>query len=160
QRCMAVDPAARFRTAGDAYAALEKPERRRLAPSRRQILTLAAAAAAGAAGVALYPVGFRFYQKYAHLPEGAVVMLTPVLNSTGETRFDGLTVALQASLGQSAHFNVWNSQRLADVLRSMRADPNSTPDTRTWREIAFREKAPLIVFSTLSRVGSGYALSL
>jgi tetratricopeptide (TPR) repeat protein len=42
----------------------------------------------------------------------------------------------------------------------MRRDPRAPLKAKDWREVAFRDHASLVVFSTLSRVGDGYALAV
>ena len=49
---------------------------------------------------------------------------------------------------------------LGEVLRAMRWDPRTKPEAQQWREMAFREKAPLLVFSTLSKLADGYSFSI
>lgn len=155
-RCMEFDPKLRFANVNEAYQALSGARRHGVAPSRRTILALGA----GAAAMSLFAGGYRFLHQNAGLPNGALVVVSPLLNSTGESRFDGFTVALQGSLGQSSHLNVWSFDRLGAVLRSMRLEPEAKPTVFQWREIAFREQAPLLVFSTVSRLGAGYVLSI
>ena len=87
-------------------------------------------------------------------------MIASADNATHDSRFDGITPVLRADFGQSARFNVWDQQRLGEVLRAMRLDPQTKPAAKQWREIAFRENAPLLVFSTLSRLGDGYSFSM
>jgi tetratricopeptide (TPR) repeat protein len=109
--------------------------------------------------VALVVLGFRYLRRPGLQP-GSLIMVAATINSTGEPKFDGITYALRADLGQSSDFNIWDNQRLGEVSRSMRRDVTSPPQAKEWREIALREKAPLLVFSTLSRVGDGYSLAI
>jgi serine/threonine protein kinase len=156
-KCMQLDPVARFISVGEAYQSLLRPGRKPRFTSRRAFI---AGAGASIAGVSLIAAVYRYSQGNGHLPAGGVALVTPVENTTQESRFDGLTAALQASLKQSAHVNVWNSQRLGTVLQSMRLQPSATPTVVQWREVAFREQADALVFSTLSKVGAGYVLSV
>jgi eukaryotic-like serine/threonine-protein kinase len=116
-------------------------------------------AAATALLLALIVLGLR-YLKRPGLQPGSLIMVASTIDATGEKRFDGITSVLRADLGQSSRFNVWDSQRLGEVLRSLRRDTVSEPGTKDWREIAFREKADLLVFSTVSRLGDGYTLAI
>jgi serine/threonine protein kinase/Flp pilus assembly protein TadD len=109
--------------------------------------------------LALIILGFRYLNREG-LKAGSVIMVASTLNTTGETKLDGITSVLRADLEQSSRFNVWDDQRLGDVLRSMRREALSKPEPKEWREIAVREKAPLLVFSTLSRLGDGYMLAI
>ena len=94
------------------------------------------------------------------LKEGSEIIVTPTLNATGEPKFDGLSAALRTSVGQSSRFASWDMSRLAPVLRGMRRDPRAPLKAKDWREVAFRDHASAVVFSTLSRVGDGYTLAV
>jgi tetratricopeptide (TPR) repeat protein len=81
-------------------------------------------------------------------------------NGTHEDQFDGITPVLRAEFGQSSHFNLWDQSHFAGVLRGMRLDPRTKPSVQQWREMAFRENVPLLVFSTLSKLGDSYRFSI
>src|SRR6185295_4784543 len=91
---------------------------------------------------------------------GSTIVVTPTVNSSGDAGFRGLPVALEASLDQSSRFRLWDSAQLSSIVLSMRHDPAAELTAKDWREIAFRTQAHLLVFSTLSRLGNGYALSI
>ena len=115
--------------------------------------------AATAVLVALIGLGFRYLERPGLQP-GSLIMVASTINTTGESQFDGLTSLLRLDLEQSSQFNIWDGQRLGTVLRSMRRDPQSRPEAQDWRQIALREKAPFLVFSTLSRAGDSYELAI
>jgi len=94
------------------------------------------------------------------LKPGTVLMIAFTDNATRDNQFDGITSVLRADFGQSSRFNMWNQQRFGEVARSMRLDPSVRPTAKQWREFAFREKTPLLVFSTLSKLGDGYIFSI
>jgi len=91
---------------------------------------------------------------------GAMIMVAFTDNATHEPQFDGTTTVLRETFGQSAHFNLWNESRLGEVLRGMRLDPQTRPSVQQWREMAFREHVPLLVFSTVSKLGDSYKFSI
>jgi len=91
---------------------------------------------------------------------GAVIMVVSTDNATHESQFDGVTSVLRADFRQSSRFNVWDEGRTGEVLRGMRLDSHTKPDAKQWREIAFREHVPLLVFSTVSKLGDGYRFSI
>jgi serine/threonine protein kinase/tetratricopeptide (TPR) repeat protein len=91
---------------------------------------------------------------------GAMIMVAFTDNATHEPQFDGITSVLRAEFGQSSHFNLWDERRSAEVLRGMRLDPQTKPNVQQWREMAFREHVPLLVFSTASKLGDGYRFSI
>jgi tetratricopeptide (TPR) repeat protein len=90
---------------------------------------------------------------------GAMIMVAFTDNATHESQFDGITTVLRAEFGQSSHFNLWDHSRFGEVLRGMRLDPQTKPSVPQWREMAFRENARLLVFSTVSKLGDGYRFS-
>ena len=115
--------------------------------------------------LALFGVSFRtlWYSRQLQplgLKPGSLIMIASTDNATQERQFDGMTSVLRADFGQSSRFNLWDEQRLGGVLRAMRRDPQTKPDAKQWREIAFRENVPLLVFSTLSKLGDGYSFSI
>jgi eukaryotic-like serine/threonine-protein kinase len=113
--------------------------------------------------LALLAVGLRslWYSRQSFgLKPGSVIMIASTDNETREHQFDGITSVLGADFEQSSRFNRWDEQRLGEVLRAMRQDPRTKPQGKQWREIAFREKVPLLVFSTLSRLGDSYSFSV
>ncbi|MCU1338442.1 MAG: serine/threonine protein kinase [Bryobacterales bacterium] len=158
--CLERDPAkrpARSQSVQDLVARKRGP-RFRLFPASIRRSTLEAAAVL-AIVLALVILGFR-YLRQKEFRAGSLIMIASTVNETGEGRFDGVTPLLRADLEQSSHFNVWNNQRLGDVLRQMRKDPQSNPTAKEWREVAFRESAPLLVFTTLGRLGDSYTVSI
>jgi len=115
--------------------------------------------------LALFGVSFRFLwyprqQQPLGLKPGSAIMLASTDNATHDSRFDGATSVLRADFGQSSRFNLWDERRFPEVLRGMRLDPQTKPDVKQWREMAFRENVPLLVFSTLSKLADGYRFSI
>jgi serine/threonine protein kinase len=160
-KCLQRDPAKRFPSTAEVVSYLQ-PSRWRPSMAywtRRQwIKATATAGGASLVAVALFTLIPRL--AYKDLKAGAKIIVTPAVNATGEERFSPLTTALRASIGQSSRFNLWDDQRLNSVLRSMRREPGGVLTAKDWREIAFREGASFVVFSTLSRIGDGYSLTL
>ena len=158
--CLERDPARRPPRAQSVREMVHRERSSRFLPFRSLIRNSGIqAAAALAIFLSLVVLGFR-YLGHRELPAGSLIMIASTVNETGEARFDGITSVLRTDLEQSSHFNVWDNQRLGEALRGMRRDLQSVPTTREWREIAFRESAPLLVFSTLGRVGDGYTVSI
>jgi serine/threonine protein kinase len=96
----------------------------------------------------------------AQLADGSEIVMTPTINTTGEERFDGLTAVFRETLGQSSRFRLATIEHLDSVARSLRHDPQTPLTTKDWREVSFRDSAPFLVFSTLSRLGDEYAITL
>jgi tetratricopeptide (TPR) repeat protein len=117
--------------------------------------------------LALFGVGLRslWYPRQVQLQPlalkpGAMIMVAFTDNATHESQFDGITPVLRAEFGQSSHFNLWDESRFGEVLRGMRLDAQTKPNVRQWREMAFRENVPLLIFSTASKLGDGYRFSI
>jgi len=159
-RCLDRDPSRRPGGAQDVQELLTRESGRlfgvlrRVSSRRSAWLALAAALL-----LALTLLGFRYLRRLG-LDPGSLIMVASTIDATGERRFDGITSVLRADLEQSSRFNVWDNQRLGEVLRSMRRDTLSQPGTKDWREIASRENADLLVFSTVSPLGDGYTLAI
>lgn len=159
-RCLERDPARRPARSHEVQDLLSRRSNRlfktlrKLAPRRSTGLAVTSVIL-----LALAVLVFRYLSRPVLNP-GSLIMVASTIDATGENRFDGITSVLWADLGQSSRFNTWDSQRLGEVLRSMRRDTLSYPEPKDWREIAFREKADLLVFSTVSRLGDGYTLAI
>jgi eukaryotic-like serine/threonine-protein kinase len=160
-RCLQRDPSKRFPNV-TAVASHLQPNRWRppMAYWSRRRWTKAVAATGGISLLAVALFGIIPRLGYRDMQAGAKIMVTPAVNATGEERFDALTTALRTSVGQSSRFNLWDIRRLSAVVQTMRREPGGTLTAKDWREIAFREGSPFVVFSTLGRIGDGYSLTL
>jgi serine/threonine protein kinase/tetratricopeptide (TPR) repeat protein len=162
-RCLRPNPDERCRSATEIAAIFQNDRRspvsvasiKNLPLRRRTELVLASFAASL---VALF--FFLSHFSFRGLDEGSKIMMAPTINASGEQRFDGVTTVLRASLHQSARFRLWDNNRLNSVLRSMRRTPQDELTARDWREVAFRDDVHFLVFSTLSKIGGGYALAV
>jgi len=162
--CLDRDPQRRPRSVEDVQKLLQTPHvlplpMRHFVGSHWKALTIVLAV------LALFAIGLRslWYSRHVQplgLKPGSMIMVAFTDNATHESRFDGITSVLREDFGQSARFNVWDQQRFSQVVRAMRRDPGDKPGARQWREMAFREKAPLLVFSTLSKLGDSYSFSI
>ena len=111
-------------------------------------------------GVSLRSLEYTREERALRLSPGAAIMVAFTDNATREPHFDGVTSALRADFRQSSRFNLWDDQRMGEVLRAMRLDANTKPDVGQWREMAVREKVPLLVFSTVNKLGDTYMFSI
>jgi serine/threonine protein kinase len=163
--CLEREPARRPRRVEDVQKVVQNQhvlplQVQRFVSSQRKAIAIVLAV------LALFAVSIRslWYSKARQQPEGlkpgSVIMIAFADNATRDSQFDGLTSVLQADFGQSSRFNVWDQQRFGGVVRAMRLDPNLRPDEKQWREMAIREGVPLVVFSTLSKLGDGYTFSI
>ena len=160
QRCLERDPQQRPANAQAVQDQLAGPRHAVQASLGRLIQSRVTKIAAALAILLALIIGGLRYLRRPGLSPGSLIMVAATDNTTGEPKFDGITLALRAGLAQSSNFNVWDNQRLPSALRLMRSAPQSRPDAKEWRELALREHASLLVFSTLSPLGDGYALTV
>ena len=160
-RCLQRDPAKRFRSASEVGERLRPHARRFPMPrlTRRQWAAAAGVAAISAVGVSVTPAISRFYKQDAKLREGADALLSPIANSTGDARFDGITELFRSQLSQSVHLNLLDSTKLAGALKQM-GKAETTTDPSAVREAAWRLNAALSIFGNVSRIGPDYALNV
>ncbi len=128
--------------------------RRRL--TRRQLAT---AAAISAGGLSLYWGGLRLIEhNRIRLPEGAAVFLNELQNSTDKPEMGALQELIRASLQQSTWINLLDSSRLREVLTQM--GKAGAPTAEAIREAAWRLGVHLIVFTSVTAIGSAYSLNV
>ncbi len=142
-------PEHRFPTAGALVAALERDGLRPRVRWRK-----AAAAVAAAVLLALLAVAFRYYrQTEPRLAPASRVLLAPTTNGTGEPDFDGAGEILRSQLAQSAHFELVSEERVEAVLKLMKRTNDTAFEPPIAREVALREAAALVVYSSVTRIG-------
>lgn len=150
------DPERRFPTAGALVAALESEAIR---PRTRWHKPLAVAAVALV--VALSAVAFRYYgQGSPGLAPASRVLLAPTTNGTAEPDLDGAGEILRSQLAQSAHFELISEERVEAVLQLMKRGSDTALEPPIAREVAMREAAALVVYSSVSRIGPEYVLGV
>ncbi len=160
-RCLRVDSAKRFPSAGAVTAELNRKTWRppMVYWNRRQWTKATLALAASAGSVALIPAAFRYYSQDVTLPDGAEVLLGAIANSTGDARLDGITELFRNQLAQSVRVNLIGDDRLSAALVQM-GESADTTDPAALREAAWRLNAALSVFGNVSRIGPDYALNV
>jgi serine/threonine protein kinase/Tfp pilus assembly protein PilF len=88
------------------------------------------------------------------------ILVTDFDNQTGDPLFDrSLLTALNVSLGQSAHANVFPPGRIAESLRRMGKKTSEKIDEAIGREICLRENLRALLSPSISRVGQQYIVS-
>jgi tetratricopeptide (TPR) repeat protein/predicted Ser/Thr protein kinase len=153
------EPSHRYATAGQMTAALEGAlGRRRLAlpVSRRAFWwTATSAAASGAAAI-----WYRTQRPSTAVTAGASLLLSEIANATGDAQLSAVGDVLRVQLAQSAHFNLLDSDRVKETLVRMTRPADQKMDLPVVREVALRSATPLVVYGTVSPLGTGYNLSL
>lgn len=128
--------------------------------TRRDWGRTAAAAGISLAGVSLFPAARRLWTREdATLPQGAEALLSPIVNGTGDPRFDGISELFRNQLAQSAHLNLVDRDRLLVMLRQM-GKPEESVDPLDIQEAAWRANAALWISGTVVRIGADYAFSV
>ena len=160
KRALHPDPRQRFTSAGEIVRHLDGGGGgwgRRLRVSRR----VAVWALVGILVVALSAAALRFYwQRPPALAPSSLVLLTPIVNATGDEDLDGATQVLQSQLAQSPHFDLVPSERIHAAVQQMGRRTDAALDAETAREVALREGAGAVIYWTLARVGPEYVLSV
>ncbi len=88
------------------------------------------------------------------------MMLAPPDNATNDQVYDGLGIMLKEHLNQSTHLSVVQPNEFPDALRLMLKTPEDRLAPTDVRHLALRIQAPLVLFSTLNRIGSSFSILL
>ena len=169
-RALAPDPQNRYASAAEMIRALEGPA----APappsapvpcriSRRTWIVSGAATA----GVACLGALLRYREWMPALPAKPLVMLTPTTqsidSSDGPTAAGAIDLLLADQLQQSAHIRILSKDRMQAAWQRIAGAAVPLPAKLTpaqARDIALREGAQFVVFSSLSRVADEQVLDL
>ena len=159
EKAIAFDPSRRYATAGQMTAALEAAlgTRRFALPISRRAFwwTATPLTAAGAAAI-----WYREHRPSAAVTAGASLLLSEISNTTGDKQLDAVADVLRVQLAQSAHFNLLDGDRVKETLKQMTRPPDEKMDLPVVREVALRSATPLVVYGTVSPLGTGYSLTL
>jgi serine/threonine protein kinase/tetratricopeptide (TPR) repeat protein len=119
-------------------------------------------AAGAAALVAVVIAGFFFFPRHTRaLTEKDTVVLSDVVNTTGDAVFDGtLKEALAVQLGQSPYLNLMAESRIQQALRFMGRKPDERITQELAREICLRENAKAVIAGSIASLGSDYVITL
>ena len=163
-RALDPDPARRFASASELMAHLAaKPTAAGPAAFsgwwRPRILLPVATGAAIVA--ALFVLGLRLTSTgTAIVPPAAQVLLSDVINGTGDADLDSTTELLRTQLAQSPRFELVPGDRIRAALQRMRRDMPAMREPEVAREVAMREGAPIVTFGTVTRLASDYVVTI
>ncbi|HTU45980.1 MAG TPA: protein kinase [Bryobacteraceae bacterium] len=151
------NPARRYATAGEFAADLEDflTEKKRMF-TRRRTITIVATAFAGTAGW----IAFRFRPPYNALPEGALILIAPIGNTTADKQLDAITELFRRQVQQSARFRVVSEAEVNTTVERMGAAGPVTLDFTRAREVALRTGAALVAFGGISTLGGDIILTV
>lgn len=159
--CLEPDPARRPGSVRELRSLL-KPQKFGLdvtfrpAFTRRRLVTAGFTLATVAAGTGIWSS----YRPTAAIAEGKRVMLAPSENLTHESVLDSFGLALRGQLAQSRHFSIVEPGEFPEVLSMMLKKSGDRLSPAEVRHLALRLDIPLVLYSTMSRVGSTYSLQL
>ena len=129
----------------------------------RQISLFAKGALAGVAVVALALAGGIAW-RWMHRGQGREfqkVVVADILNSTGDTTFDGaLKRALQIDLEQSPYIDVLSEKEAAATLERMGSRPSVPLTDGTAHEVCERTNSQVLLSGSIGAVGKEYLLTL
>jgi eukaryotic-like serine/threonine-protein kinase len=111
--------------------------------------------------VAAIALGLLFTHRTSALTEKDSILLTEVVNTTGDAVFDGtLKQALAVQLEQSPYLNVFPQSRIQEALRYMGKSPTERITTEVGREICQREGVKAMLTGSIANLGSHYVITL
>lgn len=161
RRALDPDPSRRFGSVAQLLDALRRPQ-----PARQWTSGLRSWAAYGAAALVigvmtLASAASRFRgQELAIVPPASHMLLTDIVNGTGDQDLDGATEVLRSQLVQSPHFQLIAGDRVTAALARMRRPPATRLDPEVAREIALREAAPIVAYATMTKLADEYVLNV
>ncbi len=156
-RCLEASPERRPAGALQVLAEVTRAKRPQKPGLMRRWITLAAAALAA---VALSAGSLRLFEQAPSFPEGGVLLLSDIVNATGERNLEAVTEVFRSQLGQSAYLRLWDRGRLTQVLATMKLPRTEPLQGKVAREVAWREGVPFVLFGSVAPLGDGLNLSL
>jgi serine/threonine protein kinase/tetratricopeptide (TPR) repeat protein len=117
-----------------------------------------------AALVVLAALSYFFYargHKSASLTEKDSILLTDIVNTTGDSVFDGtLKQALAVQLGQSPYLNLVPESKIQEALKFMGKKSDERITTDVGREICERSGIKAMLTGQIASLGSHYVITL
>ena len=102
-----------------------------------------------------------FARRTAALTDKDTILLTDVVNTTGDSVFDGtLKQGLAVQLGQSPFLNLFSDARIRQTLRLMGHSPDDRVTSEIGREICQRQGLKALITGSIASLGSHYVLTL
>lgn len=159
RRCLEPDPRRRYRDAGEVLQDLARAARPwGFAVPRRTAIASVAGMACLAAAARYWRWDWGGLLPHAR-PAGDRLLLAP-WNLPEGSELQSLEIVMRETLAQSGKVKLWDTERLPGVLARMGAKPSDPMDPASWRQVALREQAPLVLFTSVTTVGDGYAMAL
>jgi eukaryotic-like serine/threonine-protein kinase len=129
--------------------------------SQIKIHKKASALVAAAFVVAVAAAIFFYLKPVSALTEKDAVLLADIVNTTGDSVFDGtLKQGLAVQLGQSPFLNLFSDTRVRQSLRLMGRSPDERVTVDVGREICQRQGLKALITGSIASLGSHYVLTL
>ncbi len=152
-RCLEMDPARRWQSAGELAAALEAPQGGE--KSRTWLVPAAVILAVAAAG------GYFYTHRPPKLTDKDTIVLADFVNNTGDPLFDGtLRQGLAVQLEQSPFLKIMDDQQVQGVLRLMSLPRGTRITNPIAHEICLREGVAATIDGTIASLGKSYVLTI
>src|SRR5205809_7574391 len=105
---------------------------------------------------------FYFHRtKASALTEKDTILLADIVNTTGDSVFDGtLKQALAVQLEQSPFLNTFPEERVRETLRYMGRSPDERVTNQVAREICERQGIKALLTGSIASLGSHYVITL
>jgi serine/threonine protein kinase/tetratricopeptide (TPR) repeat protein len=163
QTCMAKDRGERYQRASDVVAALEQLRRRRESTLLMAPLKARTRWALASTLVLLVALGVMswLWLRPVRLREKDTIVLADFVNNTGDPVLnDALKAGLLADLGQSPFLNILAEDNITKQLRFMGRPVDSPFTAGIAREVCRREGSKALLVSSISSIGTHFAISL
>lgn len=104
---------------------------------------------------------FLFARRTAALTDKDTILLTDIVNTTGDSVFDGtVKQGLAVQLGQSPFLNLFPDARVRQTLRLMGHSPDDRVTAEIGKEICQRQGLKAFITGSIASLGSHYVLTL
>jgi serine/threonine protein kinase/tetratricopeptide (TPR) repeat protein len=104
---------------------------------------------------------FLFARHTAALTDKDTILLADIINTTGDSVFDGtLKQGLTVQLGQSPFLSLFSDARVRQTLRLMGHSPDDRVTVEIAREICQRQGLKALITGSIASLGSHYVLTL
>jgi tetratricopeptide (TPR) repeat protein len=104
---------------------------------------------------------FLFARRTAALTDKDTILLADIINTTGDSVFDGtIKQGLGVQLGQSPFLNLFSDTRVRQTLRLMGHSPDDRVTSEIGREICQRQGLKAFITGSIASLGSHYVLTL
>jgi serine/threonine protein kinase/tetratricopeptide (TPR) repeat protein len=140
--------------AGSTAVNLDQPTEMRSRFNRRNLLGIAALPIMSGGAWWIYS------HRPLHLRQGSQLLLTDIRNLTPEADLAGVTELFRQQLGQSALFNLVETDAVQQMLFTMTLQNTTDLSSASGEEVAWRLKAQAVLFGAVARVGADYVITL